>query len=89
MELTLPLTATGRKYGYIIWGKEVEADLRRLVGDDTVTLILPGGAEKTQKVDWKHRRISLGYSVTRGLAEDVRAVHLNAPAPGRIHVTFR
>ena len=87
-EVLLPLTITGRKYGYITWPKDKDPELRRLLGDGPVTLILPGGVERQRAPDWKHHRVSLGYSVTRPLPDDVQAIHLSAPAPGRIQVSF-
>lgn len=87
--LLLPLTSTGRKYGYIMWSKAQEEDLRRLVVADTVTLVLPGGIEKRQHVDWKHRRISLSYTFTRALPPSVGTIELQADSQGRVQVTFR
>jgi len=88
-DLALPLTATGRKYGYIMWSKNHEPDLRALVGpEDYVTLVLPSGMEKRQHVDWKHRRISLSYSFTRALPEAIQTIHLKGAAPGRFEVSF-
>jgi len=89
VELILPLSNTGRKYGYIMWAKSQEDSVRHLVGGDTVTLLLPGGIEKTQHVDWKHRRISLSYSLTRNLPVTITTIELKADAPGRVEVTFR
>lgn len=88
-ELVLPFTETARKYGYVLWSKEHDAAVRELLGArNEVDLVLPGDVEQHKAVDWKHRRISVGYSVTRPLPEATCTIELVALAPGRIRVAF-
>jgi len=88
-DLSLPLTDTGRKYGYIIWPKGKDAEVRQVIGHtDEVPLLLPGGVTKSARVDWKHHRVSVGYSVTRALPPETKRVMLSKEGPGRMKVHF-
>ena len=90
MELTIPFSDTGRKYGYIIWPRGQHEQLRSFLGAvDAVTLLLPGDVRKCQRIDWARRRISVGYSMTRALSLDTRTIHLKTLEPGCIAVSFR
>ncbi len=89
MDLVLRLTNTARKYGYILWPKERDEELRHLFGNhNDVTLLLPNGTAKRSRVDWRHHRISVGYAVTRPLEAQVATISLKALDDGRIGVTF-
>ena len=89
MELALPLTNTARKYGYILWLKERDEELRHLLGDHgEVALLLPNGTEKRSRIDWKHHRISVGYAVTRSLEAQAATITLKNLDNGRIGVAF-
>jgi len=89
LELLLPLTATGRKYGYIIWPHAKDAEVRALLGEaEELVLVLPGGGQRRARVDWKHHRVSIGYSITRGLPPETEAVTLARDDAGRVEVVF-
>lgn len=89
MEITLPLTSTGRKYGYITWSKANESAVRELLGDvQSVSLVLANKEPKTQNVDWKHHRISLGYSNTRSIPPEITTIRLIRVKSGSIRVLF-
>lgn len=88
-ELALPFTATARKYGYVLWSKHHDTAVRGLLGGaGEVNLTLPGNIQQHKAVDWKHRRISVGYSVTRGLPATVTTVRLSAPSRGQVRIVF-
>jgi len=88
-EVILPLTSTGRKYGYIIWSKARETEVRKLLGGhSTVVLVLPSGQERHRTVDWKHRRVSVGYSVTRDVKSGAECVSLEVVHDGKVKVAF-
>jgi hypothetical protein len=88
-ELTLPLTNTGRKYGYIIWPKSRDEEIRTLLGDGhDLAIMLPSGRRRRGAVDWKHHRISIGYSVTRSLTQGTERVRLRLLPDGRLEIDF-
>ena len=90
MEITLPLTRTGRKYGYITWSKAEDSNIRTFLGEaQIVTLLLADGPPKRRNIDWKHRRISVGYSITRPLSVQIKTIWLKSAGPGRVEVSFR
>lgn len=86
-ELVLPLTSTGRKYGYITWPKERDEEVRQLLGEGELILSLPRG-ERRGQVDWKHHRISIGYSATRSLSEEVHGIRVKRTGAGRVEIAF-
>ncbi len=89
IEVVLPLTGTGRKYGYIMWSRSQDESVRGLTGsNEFIALVLPSGLQKHQRVDWRHRRISLGYSLTRALPETIARIELRANTPGLVEVVF-
>jgi len=89
LELSLPLTDTGRKYGYIVWPKSMDAEVREFLGSaDELTFVVPGGRQRRCRVDWKHHRASIGYSVTRGLRPEANRVLLSREGMGRFAISF-
>jgi hypothetical protein len=88
-ELVLPLSSTGRKYGYVTWSKGQEPDVRRLLREaGDIDVLLPGGATKRKHVDWKHHRLSVGYKATRNLPTTAQSVRLRMHADGSLEISF-
>lgn len=66
----LPITARSRSYGYLIWTKSEDEKMKQLIGNrDNLRIFLCGNDLLEKRVDWKYRRISLGYKHTRRLPE--------------------
>jgi len=65
------ITNRARQYGYVIWPKRRDAELRALLGDrDRVGVVMNGNSLGDRRVDWKYRRISVGPKATRALGDD-------------------
>jgi hypothetical protein len=71
-KLTIPITKSARQFGYIIWTPKLNDQLHDfLKGASHVNLSFQGADLGEKQVDWKYRRISIGYRWTRRLAEDI------------------
>jgi hypothetical protein len=65
------LTNRAREYGYIIWGKQQDESVKEELGSiSEVDLVLNGKEIGKKRIDWKGRRISMGYRHTRHLSEE-------------------
>ena len=88
-ELSLELTSTARKYGYITWRSDQDHDVHSLLGAaEDAELILPNGNQSRKRIDWKNRRISVGYSLTRSLSPAAISIKLLKRPDGRLQVIF-
>jgi hypothetical protein len=71
-KLTIPITKSARQFGYIIWPPRLNKQVDAFLGGAThVHLIFMGADLGEKKVDWKYRRISIGYRWTRRLTDDL------------------
>jgi len=72
MELKLPITERARKYGYIIWPKVMDRDIYGFLGEiEKAEIWFENSLLGEKNIDWKHRRISIGYTRTRTLPANV------------------
>ena len=70
-ELIIPITETARRFGYIMWQSRLDDQVRAFLGQVAqVHLSFMRTDLVTKNVDWKHRRISVGYRLTRSLPEE-------------------
>lgn len=68
MVLNIEITNRARKYGYIFWKKSADEEMRALLNDTSkIKLWFNKSYLGKKNVDWKHRRISLGWKQTRKL----------------------
>ena len=71
-KLRIPITKSARQFGYIIWPPRLNEQMGAfLEGMPQVHLVFMGADLGEKNVDWKYRRISIGYRWTRRLADDV------------------
>ena len=87
MAIRIPISARARKYGYIIWAKKQDEDVRKLLpNQEGVTVVFEDSDLGKKRVDWKYRRISVGPSQTRRLDLRASSFELSSPADGRLEV---
>jgi hypothetical protein len=85
--LPLPISYRSRKYGYIYWLKKNDEAVREFFGKvQSVRVLLYGHPLGLKRIDWKHRRISLGWKQTRSLAKDLTEFHLSFNSDGTVSV---
>lgn len=69
--LRIPITERARKYGYLTWTKDDDEKVVQLIGNrKTIRVVLNGADLLEKRIDWKYRRISLGYKHTRRIPSD-------------------
>lgn len=85
--MELPITDRSRKHGYIFWSKRQDGDVSKLLKNSrSVRLHFRGSDRGEKNVDWKYRRISIGWKWTRELPADLTTFKLRLD--GReLHVT--
>lgn len=87
--IILPLTQTGRKYGYIMWKKKQDVLVKELFGNNRcVDLHIKGGLQRRKRIDWDHRRIGITYTITRGLNSSVSKIKICQINKKRFSVSF-
>jgi len=88
MKLTLPINDRARKYGYIIWTKPIEKQVADFLGDrEDVEIYFNDTFIGSKRIDWKHRRISIGYSKTRKLPLNLKYFFLKFENNGQLKVS--
>ena len=71
-KLTIPITKSARQFGYVIWPPHLNDQVDALLGGASKVHLHFKGADLGQKnVDWRYRRISIGYRWTRRLPNEV------------------
>jgi hypothetical protein len=86
--LRLPLSRTGRKYGYITWKKNSDSIVRKFLGDNDSISIKTGNFMKQSRIDWKYRRIYISYSLTRLIPEHKVIIVLQKSEDNNINIAF-
>ena len=76
--MNIPIKNRSRKYGYVFWVKSQDDEMKRLL--TATALTIPVTLNKMflgeKSIDWKFRRISIGYKFTRSLAPQLTTFHL-------------
>ena len=87
--VVLPLFKRAREFGYIIWKKENDGDIRLLLGQvKKIEVIINGTLIGIKNIDWKYRRIAITYTLTRSLPKDTSKINLTTDSKGRLLVRF-
>ena len=90
MALNVPITNRIRKYGYIYWIKEQDDEVKRFLRNvDKIKIWFENSYLGEKKIDWKYRRISIGWSKTRSLPEDARELQLRRRTDGAVMVVCK
>ena len=88
MTVDIAISDRARKYGYIIWPKKQDDEVRGLLNQqETVNVVFNDAELGERRVDWKYRRISVGPSHTRPLRESPSSFRLTCPSTGQLSIT--
>lgn len=83
--LSVSFTNRAKEYGYIVWPKKLDEEFRNLLGEiEEVQLFFKGTYIGKKRVDWKSRRISIGYKHTRYLTDDHSEFQLHFEFPNKL-----
>lgn len=89
MAITIPILERSRKFGYIYWKADQDEGVKKFLGDaDKIKLWVWDSFIGNRRIDWKNRRISIGYSRTREIGHGISAFQLIQRKDGSIKVTW-
>lgn len=90
IQLKMPITKTARKYGYIIWSKKRHGERMMAILANRSHIDIEWGATKFPKktIEYKHYRISVGYTLTREIDKNCGYYVITSHKPGTMTVTF-
>jgi len=90
MGLTIPISERARHYGYVIWSKKMDYEVRSFLGKmNKAEVWFESSLLGEKNIDWKYRRISIGYARTRKLPLDVKEFVLNFDKKGALKIICR
>lgn len=87
-ELRIPITYTGRKYGYITWREQHDVKISKYFGNNLVVELHLNDKTIVGKLDWKKRRIWITYKITRKISDDCNFYLLSVKKEGDIFLSF-
>jgi len=73
----IPITERARKYGYVIWRKSQDEEVRALLGEADSIDLCGDIDQRGKNVDWKQRRVSITYRFTRSLPKTAKRFRLS------------
>ena len=87
MSVSVPISERARRYGYVVWPKKLDEDIKRLVaGQETIGVVFNDSDLGKKRIDWKYRRISVGPSRTRSITPTDNTFVLLLLDDGRLEV---
>ncbi len=87
MVLEIPITGRARKYGYIFWSAVQDSEVEKFFGKVTnIDLWFENSYLGKMRIDWQHRRISVGWSRTRPLGANINTYNLKFNKDGSLRV---
>ena len=89
MIVKLPLLQRARKYGYVIWRKKNDFQMRKLLGEiDKIEVVINESSIGVKNIDWKNKRIPITYTITRSLPAGTSTITLIMDAQKKLIVKF-
>lgn len=89
-KIEIPISDRCRKYGYIYWSKSLDTSLRNFFKDASIIDMIFDGARLGKKtIDWRYRRISVGWRWTRQVASSAQKFILAFDNEGSVKVVCR
>ena len=76
--LVIPISKRSKEYGYLIWPARLDDQIISVLGkQENVRLYFDGSDRGDKNVDWKNRRISIGYKWTKSIPDDITEFHVH------------
>lgn len=89
MSLEIPITDRCRKYGYLYWTSAFDEAVAKLFrGAEAVQVVFDQYFIGEKNVDYKFRRVSLGWKKTRELPASVKMFRLSMKE-GKLRIECR
>jgi len=90
MTLELPFTECARRWGYLYWNKRIDEKVLSFFGKSkTVEIWWDNSFLGTKRVDWRYRRISIGYRFTRAVSDSVKQFRISPRKDGSFRVVCK
>ncbi len=90
MKVEIPCTERCRKYGYLYWSKEYDEVIDKFfAGKLLVKVALGGYLLGDKKVDFKHRRVSLGTIAMKVVPDRCTLFCLSFNRDGNLRIEFK
>ena len=87
MAVTIPIIKRSREFGYVVWKKEADFSMKTHLKDILEANVTFDGKDLgKKKIDWKFRRISVGWRNTRPLSNDKKSYVLNLAKDGKLTI---
>jgi len=87
--MVIPISSNGRRFGYFIWPKSADAEMKEMLGGlNRVQVSFQGIDIGERTIDWGHRRISLGPAQTQRMPDTATSFVLER-CNTRINLTYK
>lgn len=87
MSIMIPILERSKKFGYIIWKKDKDFDMRAYFKDiQEVEVFFEGKNIGKKRIDWKNRRISIGWANTRKISSDKKEYKVALWKEGKLSI---
>jgi|TARA_B100000315_G_C14157928_1_gene398706 hypothetical protein len=88
--LFLPFNNTAREYGYIMWRKKHDSEVKAFFGKkDFIDIHFDNAIQKKKRIDWHRRRIAITYTLTRSISGSATKIKIERCGKGKINVFFK
>jgi len=86
----IEISDRARKYGYIFWPRKQDKEMSNLLGRrDAVSVVFLNAEHGRKNIDWKHRRISIGYRWTQSLSASKTTFLLELSKANKLEIQCR
>jgi len=84
------ITERARRFGYIFWPFRQDQEMATLLGErSAVEVVFMNADHGKKKIDWRYRRISIGWRWTRPLPESKKVFVLKMSKPNTLEIQCR
>ena len=88
-QISLPISDRSRRYGYLYWCKTDDAMMHTLLGEvQKITVWFQQSRLGGKRGDWRYRRISVGWKMTRPIPKSKRKYRLSLRLDGALEVSI-
>ena len=76
--MKIAIIPRARRFGYLIWPAAIDNEMKLLMGNrDHIELVFDKAAHGEKRIDWRYRRISIGWRWTRLMPESRKYFNLS------------
>ncbi len=84
----LPIIKRARQYGYVFWHSTQDGEMAKLLGKrESVDVTFMNAPTAKKRIDWRYRRISVGWRSTRSLPPSTTMFVLRMSKSNRLEVS--